>query len=1851
MRTFWLRYYIYLSLFLCLSFDNYGQDIRFSTLGPEDNLSQSSVSHIIQDDQGIIWVATQIGIDRFDGRTIEPIPNLNKSLLESFTILKDSEIGIWVGIGKRLFLINKNDYESDEKKEIIFDSSIVTTNLVNIFPLKGDPHYNYLLFTENKILKINIDGSKPVSIKILSAVMEISKVVSIGKNRFVIVTKMGLYHWECRKDESENMVPLNLNVNITALYYSETDSLIYAAGRDPITFLTYKVDDIIKEFANDLKIELSKVEELNPSIISSIYIDPNVDIDKKTLWIGTRKSGLYIFDINHTVNNEVDFEGKIECHANSPEHQEISSNNITCITTSFDGVVWVGTEVGGINYWPKHRQYFDHLFERVFIGKNENGQTDSLRTQDNYALGLVSIDADNLLVGSKEGLVLLNTKNKNAFGKILPNTENDDALIISTIVQPDPLKEDIILGTNDGLYQISRNNLNSSNNYKKIISAAKDTAISILYYHKPNEEWWISNRAKNSITVLNKDYSIKNILIFPEDEKISFFQELTKDGNSGVLVATVKSMYWYRDSETKRKKFNTYDMHVLCATSVQETDKLWLGTDRKGLFEYDINKEKFTDSITINDNFTGEVIYGILPDKFKNLWVSTNHGLFQVCPNKKLINQYYKNDLKQVGEFHAGSFCTIQDSSTFYFGGIDGITSFTPKNIVENRIVEKPTLIISFDYPELGNKKLTYSKIPKEAIIKMPRIPSHFNYLSIEFTLPNYNDPFNNQFRVVLDQDTMFANNGRLILTESQFDRKIINCNILKVDYRSGSGEWTNGGTFKINRGFWTIELVILVWVSFVGYLLTFLIRRYNTNNFIRTQRRINEVARTETIDALKNMVKKHLINDFDYVIVSLVDFNQKRIISVDSACKNDSITNPEEWIKNSNYSLNSNDILSQIVNKKISTVVFKNEILNSEIKEEGALNSSINKDYKHDQLAKLYIPIIHKSKKSSPLDKVGIRSKSIESFVENKDIVMGVIEVGFIPKAYESFYPAIRKFIQWAFPENGYIARFLTPLEYLRHKEVQLKIYADNFAQPYYRAALKENRQNFYHEILDPYEEKETNHFKFIHSVLENVAKKIGADYGNIAFRSFNTDEINITNRRNVFYGKDYNHNTIKLMVQKNIIFNEEKKGLINHVVDTKTPYYCNDTFNDKYYIKLREDIRSELAVPMMDKYKVIYGVFILSSTKENFFNDILIETVKKVVDKATTSFLKKVESNTLTQLMTPFDIFSRSNDLIYKNAVETLKHYFYADYIGVWKRFREDENYSNENKSNIFILSDVTTDDLWKIFKKENYLITKLSDRVVKENIRQPIQLIEVEKYINREARIVKICDELAFKSYLVISIVVDGRIEAFFNIFSKRKIDQKELSQYSVEFLESFSNKINMTLQHAELISAFTNISESLSNQEVENSLNVIVEEAYDLLPSTNSVVLFPYRGKEITLEEVYAAGDLHEVDKKDKKKPANFANYVLENGTQWISSEEENNKKLFATKETRPDRLTFWEKNNIKSSAAVLLKYGNRPVGVMFFNYNEKKDFEKQNAKRIIQAFTNFATTALINEGVISKLTIDADKFEKQNSLLTKLKESIEKEKKAIEEEKMNVEEEKKEVELKFSKLNLRYDELLPQFAKSSYFRIMQGVNHDIRNFLLTLEIRLKKIDTLTNRKNDLQISNSVIETKKIINNIENLLDIFDPRRQNEKEVIFVNDTIKNVIYFYKQKDKKVEFEERYSEGLLGLLCYKFEFSMVIYNLIDNAIQALNSKGLIRILTKYDNDMFFIIIEDNGKGIDHDSLGKIFDLGFSNKKNGKGIGLYFVKETIEKSFKGRIIAESRKGKMTKFTISIPEHINYI
>ncbi|WP_159522100.1 sensor histidine kinase [Sunxiuqinia indica] len=101
-----------------------------------------------------------------------------------------------------------------------------------------------------------------------------------------------------------------------------------------------------------------------------------------------------------------------------------------------------------------------------------------------------------------------------------------------------------------------------------------------------------------------------------------------------------------------------------------------------------------------------------------------------------------------------------------------------------------------------------------------------------------------------------------------------------------------------------------------------------------------------------------------------------------------------------------------------------------------------------------------------------------------------------------------------------------------------------------------------------------------------------------------------------------------------------------------------------------------------------------------------------------------------------------------------------------------------------------------------------------------------------------------------------------------------------------------------------------------------------------------------------------------------------------------------------------------------------------------------------------------------------------------------------------------------------------------------------------------------------------------------------------------------------------------------------------FSWVIENLCKNAIDAIDSHGVISLHLIKKNSSVVLDISDNGKGISKSQFKTIFEPGYTTKKRGWGLGLSLAKRIIENYHKGKIfIKHSEIGKGTTFRIVLP------
>ena len=205
----------------------------------------------------------------------------------------------------------------------------------------------------------------------------------------------------------------------------------------------------------------------------------------------------------------------------------------------------------------------------------------------------------------------------------------------------------------------------------------------------------------------------------------------------------------------------------------------------------------------------------------------------------------------------------------------------------------------------------------------------------------------------------------------------------------------------------------------------------------------------------------------------------------------------------------------------------------------------------------------------------------------------------------------------------------------------------------------------------------------------------------------------------------------------------------------------------------------------------------------------------------------------------------------------------------------------------------------------------------------------------------------------------------------------------------------------------------------------------------------------------------------------------------------------------------------------------------------------------------------------------------------------------------------------------------------------------------------LEDYVKQIDNF-NDKIDLsflikEIFAAMQETMDGIRDVRDivlLMKEFAHPGTGEAEPTDINAVINGALTICRSRTKNtVTVDTTLSPSVPQVTCRRGQIQQVLMNLIINAVEAIEEKGLksgrIHIVTRLSDNYLRVEISDTGPGIPDTLREKIFDPFFTTKKVGKGTGqgLALAKDIIVQQHGGRLFLEEKLGFSTCFVIELP------
>lgn len=718
---------IFISLVLFLgSFIGYAQNsqMNFKAITINEGLSQNSVVDITQDSLGFMWFATHDGLNRYDGSGFKIFP---KSF-DHITNPDNSRLGKLFVFKNELWMITKGgklevlDLETEHSKTLkYFDQGGKEVPIVRCLYIENKD--NIYIGTEDKGLYV-VNSRMEIQKHYQKEAKGSEKILSNNINNITIDSKKNVW---VLTNSGINKITTNSNTT-------------YLEG----TYATVLLEDLNNNYwlgtvGRGLYMMSRKQEEFHPFrktgrgsflpsnlIIKSLYFDEN-----KILWIGTYGRGLY------TLNNK---NSDITQYLPDRENPfSIGFQDILSIFQDQNGGIWIGTDGGGISFFDKTFQNFNLLAGHNVPKDNAVEQIRAI-TKDNKGLlwwgtsgnGFTSYDLKSgqfksfLLDPFRAGIANYNriiSLHADDSGDLWIGTHGNGTLIFDPATgtikkwfntDASLLNERTPDNTIWRFLREGKNKVYAGSQSSGVILMDKEKGVIRRYQDNYGEAGNVRALERINDSILAVGYQKKGIKLL--NTKTGVFIPLAEDYIKNNLdQPEIKCLYYVNDW-------------------------LWAGTAGKGLLVINL-KTGETKNFTEKEGLPNEMIYGILPENTRKIWVSTNKGLFRLTYKKaegdlsiENLNLYSRANGLQSNEFNTGAFYRSKDN-TLYFGGIKGINYFHPQNFNKHRSEIKVVIseAIVDNVPIDSKKSVIYSDN-----INLPYQDNSiaFNYTALNFIFP-----------------------------------------------------------------------------------------------------------------------------------------------------------------------------------------------------------------------------------------------------------------------------------------------------------------------------------------------------------------------------------------------------------------------------------------------------------------------------------------------------------------------------------------------------------------------------------------------------------------------------------------------------------------------------------------------------------------------------------------------------------------------------------------------------------------------------------------------------------------------------------------------------------------------------------------------------------------------------------------------------------------------------------------------------------------------------------------------------------------------------------------------------------
>ncbi len=701
--------------FFCCSVIFAQQQFSFRQLTVKEGLSQNSVVSIAQDSLGFLWLATQDGLNKYDGRDMRYYPfQFTDITRPTFSrlgkVFVDRRDKVWIiPSDHRLY-----SYDRAQDGFEVFDSGAIDgvstiwqhqNGTYWIGTLKGEAY----AFNEQKKLKKIPFGSGIKS--------PVKKIGELTQNKIYVLSEKSLVQIDTKSNSQEEIVLETLlgetpTSSLSTALIDNRSRVWLGYHGDGLFYLDSTSNSLVR--LRDAGFEGYLPENL---IVLDLFQDEN-----ERIWIATYGRGLYMIDFRNAVIRHFT--------AQKQNPKALHYNDILCIYQDDSNTLWYGTDGAGASFYDEYLEKFNSFI--------------NYQTPRNISIDVVralTLDKeDGVWIGtSGKGLTHYEPKYNSWTTFTTANSAIPSNRVMSLLHDADG---DLWIGTQGAGLSI----LHPSEGFGNFSSESNPPLTSKTIweiFEDSNKNIWLGTRDDGLIAFDKNEGVIKKYRQFSVGDSTVVRENIrviTEDRKGNLWLGTDnQGLVKFNPSSGHTLIFMAKDVESIASNNIKSlyydsNDLLWIGTSGAGLSTLDTKTETFY-TYSMAHGLPNNVIYAILPDGNGNLWLSSNKGITQFVPPRTFADSpsitNYDNYDGLATEFNTGAYYR-HSNGQLYFGGLEGFYWFDPQSISQHQYLPQTAIT---EYRVLNETKSVYT----DTLLRFDQNTIDFSFSSLQFSEPGKN--------------------------------------------------------------------------------------------------------------------------------------------------------------------------------------------------------------------------------------------------------------------------------------------------------------------------------------------------------------------------------------------------------------------------------------------------------------------------------------------------------------------------------------------------------------------------------------------------------------------------------------------------------------------------------------------------------------------------------------------------------------------------------------------------------------------------------------------------------------------------------------------------------------------------------------------------------------------------------------------------------------------------------------------------------------------------------------------------------------------------------------------------------